>query len=129
METRTTTATAVFKCPFTLTSIGRELPPGSYVIDTEEELIPGLSFIAYRRVSTTINVAMRAEATTGRQIVTIDPGELERALQRDAADTVDSHRVESEQDMLHEAVSLRRDKVDQQDIDRAENEGMITHPH
>ena len=128
MLSRTTTTTAVFERPFTLSAVGRVLPPGSYVIDTEEELIPGLSFIAYRRVSTTIYFTIRAGATSARQVVTINPGELDTALKRDAA-AVGSLEADSNQDILQEAASLHRDEVYQQAIDRAENEGMIIHPN
>ena len=84
--------------------------------------------MAFRRVSTTIYLTIRAGATSARQVVTIDPGELETALKRDAA-AVDSLEADSNQDILHEAESLHRDEVHQQAIDRAENEGMIIHPN
>ena len=41
-----------FSHPFLLKDIDRTLPPGDYQVITDEELIEGLSFSAYRRVST-----------------------------------------------------------------------------
>ena len=46
---RTTRTVLVFDSAFRLKALGRELPAGSYTIETDEELIEGLSFPAYRR--------------------------------------------------------------------------------
>ena len=52
--------------------------------ETEEELIEGLSFAAFRRVSTSITREVLPGAT--RQTIPVDPVELTRAQ---AADMVD----------------------------------------
>jgi hypothetical protein len=44
---------------------------------------PSLSFQAYRRIRTTIILPIAFGATTARQVVTIDPRDLEAALARD----------------------------------------------
>ncbi len=85
MMERTTTTTAVFEHPFMLGTGEEPFPAGTYVIETEEELIPGLSFLLYRRVRTTINVPIAREIHTALQALVIDPNELEKALQLDAA--------------------------------------------
>ncbi len=56
MTTRTTRSVAVFNSAFTLGGIDGELPAGSYRIESEEELIESLSFVAFRRVETTIEL-------------------------------------------------------------------------
>ena len=43
-----------FTRPFSLRGTVGPQPAGSYVVETDEELIEGLSFPAYRRVATTI---------------------------------------------------------------------------
>ena len=60
------------------------LPAGEYRVVTDEELIEGISFPIYRRVSTMIFVP---GPTCGSSIemVTIDPVDLRVALERDAA--------------------------------------------
>jgi hypothetical protein len=83
MTGRTTTTTVVFHHPFALGTVDELLPPGSYAVETDEELIPGLSFLAYRRIRTTIILPVAFGATTARQVVAIDPLELEAALARD----------------------------------------------
>ena len=81
---RTTTKTVVFHRPFAIGGVDGLLPPGSYAVEMEEELIPGLSFLAYRRVRTTMILPLAFGITTARQVVTIDPEDLEAALVRDA---------------------------------------------
>lgn len=83
MAIRTTSRAVTFHRPFVLDGFDEELPAGTYVVDTDEELLEGLSFPAYRRVATLIHL----EAHTGRpglrQTLTIDPASLDAALARD----------------------------------------------
>ena len=58
------------------------LPAGSYDILTEEELIEGLSFPVYRRVSTVIFVP--GQFASSVEMVTIDPLDLAAAQGEDA---------------------------------------------
>jgi hypothetical protein len=84
MMARTTTKTVVFHHPFAIGAVDGLLPSGSYAVETDEELIPSLSFIAYRRVRTTMILPVAFGITTARQVATIDPQDLEAALLRDA---------------------------------------------
>jgi hypothetical protein len=81
---RVTRKTVSFRHPFVLAGVEGEHPAGTYVVETTEEPVGGLSFIAYRRVSTTIILASRQFGPTSRQVVTIDPQDLEAAQARDA---------------------------------------------
>ena len=54
MTIRTSSKTVVFTRPFSLTGVDEVLPAGSYVVQTDEELIEGLSFLSYRRIATAI---------------------------------------------------------------------------
>jgi hypothetical protein len=74
----------VFNRPFLLKGIDRTLPAGSYRVVTDEELIDGISFPAYRRVATMIFVPA-APGTSSVEMVTIDPLDLQAALDRDAS--------------------------------------------
>jgi hypothetical protein len=84
--TRTSRTTVVFARPFSLKGVGRELPAGRYTIETEEELIEGLSFPAYHRVATTIFVPTRPAGAVSGEVLTIDPLELAAAQTRDLGD-------------------------------------------
>jgi hypothetical protein len=83
MITRTRRDSVVFRCAFRLAGVDRELPPGDYPVLTDEELIEGLSFPAYRRVSTMLLVPALSKLAA-LEMVTIDPRELEAAQARDA---------------------------------------------
>jgi hypothetical protein len=63
--------------PFLLKGVERSLPPGEYEAITDEELIEGLSFPVYRRVSTMIFVP--GQNASAIEMVAIDPQELQRA--------------------------------------------------
>ena len=64
MATRTQRKTVVFRHPFRLKGVDRVLPPGDYEVVTDEELIEGLSFPVYHRVSTAIIVPAQSHQTS-----------------------------------------------------------------
>lgn len=84
MHEQTTRKSVTFLHPFSLTGVDGRLEAGTYIIETLEERIEGLSFIAYRRVSTTIEVIGKGYRRGERQVVEIDPAELAAALEHDA---------------------------------------------
>ncbi len=84
MLTRSHSNTVVFNHPFELKGVDRALPPGNYRVVTDEELIQELSFPVYRRVSTTIFVPVKTY-NASIEMVTIDPLDLQAALDRDRA--------------------------------------------
>ena len=72
MIARSLNKTVVFRKAFLLNGIDRVLPAGDYRIVTDEELIEGISFPVYRRVSTMIFVPAQGSASS-IEMVTIDP--------------------------------------------------------
>lgn len=84
MHERITRKSVTFLHPFSLAGIDEKLEAGTYDVETCEELIEGLSFVAYRRVSTTIVIAAKGYGLAARQIVAIDPVDLEIAQKIDA---------------------------------------------
>ena len=85
ITTRTNSKTVTFVLPFLLKGVDRVLPAGDYRVVTDEELIEGLSFPAYRRVSTMIFVPAQSHQTSSVEMVTIDPADLQVAQERDRA--------------------------------------------
>lgn len=75
----------IFLHPFTLKGVDGTLPPGEYQVVTDEELIEGLSFPAYHRISTMIFVPAQSRRSSSIEMVTIDPLDLQAAQQQDAA--------------------------------------------
>jgi hypothetical protein len=84
---RTTRGTVTFTHPFSLGGIDGVQPAGTYVVETDEDLIEGLSFIAYQRVATTLYLPLTS-GSASVQAVRVDPHELDAALkvQTEASD-------------------------------------------
>ena len=85
MTMRTSRRTVTFARPFSLRGIKTDQPAGTYAVETDEELLEGLSFPAYRRVATTIFLPSRPGDVVSGQLVTIDPLQLGAAEKRDAS--------------------------------------------
>lgn len=83
MDTRTTSKTVTFRRPFFLAGFGSHMPPGDYVVDTDEELLQSLSFPVYVRVSTIIHLPGKSKNSLSACALTIDPLELETAIRHD----------------------------------------------
>ncbi len=83
MAGRTTRSSVTFLHPFSLADIEGIQPAGTYRVQTVDVSVDGLSILAYRRVSTTIELPSVGTASSRRQAMTIDPLELEAALTRD----------------------------------------------
>jgi len=82
-----------FSRPFSLVDVDGIQPAGTYRVQTVEVTLDNLSFLAYRRVSTTIELPGVGGAGSGRrQVVTIDPLELDAALKRDGSSKVEGSR-------------------------------------
>jgi hypothetical protein len=82
---RTRSKNVNFKHPFLLKGVDRVLPPGDYRVVTDEDLIEGLSFLVYRRVSTMIFVPAQSHRASSVEMVVIDPHDLQAAQERDSA--------------------------------------------
>ena len=83
MTTRTGNKIITFHRPFHLKDVDRMLPPGDYRVVTDEEVIEGISFTAYHRISTVIFVP--AEAGCAVEMMTIDPMDLQAVHEQDVA--------------------------------------------
>ena len=81
---RGTIANVTFRQAFALEGLESVVPPGTYRVDIEEEPIDGLSFLAYRRLATFIQVPVAGHSGSIQSLL-VDPKKLEQALARDAA--------------------------------------------
>ena len=84
MSTRTTNETITFMHPFKLSELDEVQPAGRYVVETNEELIQGLSFPVYRRLSTFIHLAGSPNSSELARVVDTDPAKLAAARAIDA---------------------------------------------
>ena len=78
---RTTRESITFDRPFLLTAVDKLQPAGTYPVDIDEELIEGLSFLAYRRIATTIYLPLHQGNHGSVQAIRVDPQELAAAHQ------------------------------------------------
>ena len=99
MTMRTLTKTVTFTRPFLIGGFDEVLPAGEYCVETDEELLAGLSFSAYRRVLTVIHLPAASANRNLTRSLTIDPDELDVALKRDRAQAKIRAGVELEEIM------------------------------
>jgi hypothetical protein len=97
MTTRTRRETTHFKHPFRLNGIDRLLPPGTYDVVTDEEMLEGLSFPSYRRVATMIMVPAKAPRASCIEMISIS-----------SADLSDAQRIDASAPPLSDAVDIER---------------------
>lgn len=84
MTVRTSRKSVTFTRPFSLSGIETAQPAGTYEVETEEELLEGVSFPAYRRIATAIFLPAQPGSMILAEIATIDPLELDAAQEQDA---------------------------------------------
>lgn len=121
MTIRTSKKTVTFRKPAVIGGLDEVLPAGAYVVETDEELLEGISFPAYRRIATLIHVRPKPGV---RQMLTIDPKELDAALKRDQAPAEISADSDTDRKTLKGTTVSRREEADRQAIEQGEDEGM-----
>jgi len=89
MNLRTTSRTITFRRPFSLFGLDDIQPAGTYTIQTDEEPIEGLSFLAYRRVATVIFLPLRHGGPGSFQAIPVTPEAVDTAQARDASGSHD----------------------------------------
>lgn len=85
MTIRTSCKTVTFSSPFVLDGVDEVLPAGAYTVKTDEVPLEGVSFLAYRRLSTQLHVKGKPGSRVLDRVITIDPKDLDAALIRDVA--------------------------------------------
>jgi hypothetical protein len=128
MTIRTSEKTVTFSKPFVIGGFDEVLPAGAYSVETDEELLEGISFPAYRRILTVIHLRAESSNPGLARTLTIDPNELDAALQRDQALAEVPAARDASEGTLNETTESRRDGLDRQAIERGEDEGMFVHP-
>lgn len=83
MPIRMTSKTVTFKRPFIIGGFDQLQAAGTYTVETEEEQLDAISFPAWKRIATIIE--LKKEGATEYQ--RIDPDELHEALMRDGQQT------------------------------------------
>ena len=84
MTVRTSRKSVTFAQQFSLSGIDQVQPAGTYTVERDEELLPGLSFPAYQRIATLMVLRSRGRVPVVEEVVNIDPLELQASQERDA---------------------------------------------
>ena len=84
MTIRSRRETVTFKHPFRIRGVDRLLPAGAYEVITDEEMIEGLSFAAFRRIATMI-VVPAAATRLATEMISIGSVDLSDAQRIDAS--------------------------------------------
>ncbi len=80
---RTNRSVIHFSSPFMLPGFDAPQPAGDYRVDLEEEMIEGLSRVAWRRTLSFIHLPAIGSRATGSQMVPVMPADLDQAIQKD----------------------------------------------
>lgn len=83
MTNRTSQVTVKFSHAFVLPGFERPQPPGDYRIDYDEEQIEGVSWQVWRRTGAFIHLPAIAVKGSKRQMLPVDPSDLDTALKMD----------------------------------------------
>ncbi len=87
MTAKTERATISFANPFSLKELDAAQPAGDYIVETDHELIEGLSWLAYRRVATFLHIPRISPAQGFSQRVSVNKADLDAALMKDRRQT------------------------------------------
>jgi len=87
MAERTRETEITFAHPFVLSSLVVPLEAGTYRLIVDEEEIEGLSFSAFRRTDTQLEIPAIATDNGTRQRLSVSSQEIETALAKDASTT------------------------------------------
>jgi len=79
MATRSNEIALTFSKAFALSEVDRPLPAGIYRVVVDEEDIPGLSFLAFRRTATMLHVPALSVPGGPKEMFLVNPNELAAA--------------------------------------------------
>jgi hypothetical protein len=80
---RTDRTTVSFLNPFSLRGLEGVQPAGDYIVETDNEVIEGLSRVAYRRVATLLTIPSVSAPQGLSERVSVDQTDLDAALIKD----------------------------------------------
>ena len=88
MTIRTTRSTVSFSNPFTLRNLEGVQPAGEYVVLADDELVEGLSRVAYRRLVTLSQTPAISASRRRTESFSISQTDLAAALMKDQHQTI-----------------------------------------
>ncbi len=104
MTIRTSKKTVTFNGPFALSGVDEILPAGAYIVETDEEPLEGISFLAYRRISTRLHLGGTPGSRVLDRVITINPTELDAAIKHDRMRSVAPVGPDAHQETLTHSI-------------------------
>ncbi|MGL5114360.1 MAG: hypothetical protein ACRC7G_14085 [Beijerinckiaceae bacterium] len=84
MTIRTRETTVTFAHPFSLGGVDQPQPAGTYRVVSDDEEVPGISFVALRRVATFLHTpALSIQGSIRTEVFEVGASELAAALDDD----------------------------------------------
>lgn len=83
MTIRSSSKTVTFRRPSRIHGVDEVVPAGTYRVETDEDLAEGFSAHIRRRILTVIHLPARLGNPGNTRAVSVDPNELDAALDRD----------------------------------------------
>ncbi|WP_428030156.1 hypothetical protein [Ancylobacter sp.] len=83
MTFRTRETTVTFSRPFKLSSLDRPQPAGTYRLVIDEEEVPDITFLAYRRSATMLHTPSIEGVGRAKEVFMVSSAELAKALEAD----------------------------------------------
>ena len=81
--TRTREVRTMFPIPFQIAGYGKLIPAGTYTVEIVEEEIRGLSYRAFRRISTTLMLSGLTTGSDERLFLSVAQADLDDAQKID----------------------------------------------
>lgn len=125
MTMLTSKKTVNFTRPFVLGGFDEMLPAGADSVGTNAELPEGVSFPAHRRILTLIQRHAKPGHRCLTRTLTIDPNELDAALERDQAPDKISVGRDTDQETPIGTTESRLREADRRAAEPAEDDWMI----
>jgi len=88
LTVRTDRTTISFAHSFSLRDLEGVQPAGEYLVETDDEVIEGISRLAHRRVATLLTIPRIADSQSVSQRVSVDQIDLDAALMKDRQQTI-----------------------------------------
>jgi hypothetical protein len=85
MTTRTTQSVVRFSRPFLLPGFDAPQPAGDYRVDLDEQLIEGVSLLAWQRTGAFIHLPAIGTSGATMQMVPSNPADIDAAIAKDKA--------------------------------------------
>lgn len=129
MLSRTTAERVTFNNPFKIPGLKKLIPAGTYPINVMQDLLEGLSFVAYRKTNIILYIPIEDVHSPARErSIIFEPKDFDALLLKDKTNKTDLFYRIKETIAENETLGRIADQELLHEIERGENEGMYIPP-